>query len=82
MLERVAGSAGATDTAIGALPRPEDLNVKGLNISPAALKELLRVDQSQWRQEVGEFRKYLAKFGARVPAALTQNLDSVEKALG
>ena len=38
MLERVAGTAGATDTAIGALPRPEDLNVKGLNITPAALR--------------------------------------------
>ena len=82
MLERVAGTAGAQDTAIGALPRPEDLNVKGLHISPEALKELLHVDQAQWRTEVGEFRKYLAQFGSRVPAALTQNLDGVEKALG
>jgi phosphoenolpyruvate carboxykinase (GTP) len=81
MLERVAGTAGATDTAIGSLPRPEDLNLKGLNIAPAALQELLHVDKTQWRTEVGEFRKYLAQFGSRLPAALTQNLDSVEKAL-
>jgi phosphoenolpyruvate carboxykinase (GTP) len=81
MLERVAGTAGATDTAIGALPRPQDLNVKGLDIAPAALNELLRVDPAQWRSEVGEFRKYLAQYGSRVPAALTQNLDVVEKAL-
>jgi phosphoenolpyruvate carboxykinase (GTP) len=81
MLERVAGTAGATDTAIGALPRPEDLNVTGLDITPAALKELLNVDQAQWRNEVGEFRKYLAQFGSRLPPVLTQNLDSVEKAL-
>jgi phosphoenolpyruvate carboxykinase (GTP) len=82
MLERVAGTAGAQDTAIGALPRPEDLNLKGLHITPEALKELLHVDTAQWRTEVGEFRKYLAQFGARLPAALTQNLDAVEKALG
>jgi phosphoenolpyruvate carboxykinase (GTP) len=81
MLERVAGTAGATDTAIGALPRAQDLNVKGLDISSGALEELLRVDQAQWRHEVAEFRKYLAQFGTRVPAALTQNLDAVEKAL-
>jgi phosphoenolpyruvate carboxykinase (GTP) len=81
MLERVAGTAGATDTPIGSLPRPEDLNVQGLNINPAALTELLHVDHAQWRSEVREFRKYLAKFGARVPAALTQNLDSVERSL-
>jgi phosphoenolpyruvate carboxykinase (GTP) len=81
MLERVAGSAGATDTAIGALPRPQDLNVKGLDITPEALEELLHVDPTQWRHEVGEFRKYLTQFGSRLPAALVQNLDSVEKAL-
>ncbi|HTC54465.1 MAG TPA: phosphoenolpyruvate carboxykinase (GTP) [Steroidobacteraceae bacterium] len=81
MLERVAGTAGAADTPIGALPRAEDLNIAGLNITTAALKELLNVDHAQWRNEVGEFRKYLAKFGSRVPAALTQNLDQVEQAL-
>jgi phosphoenolpyruvate carboxykinase (GTP) len=82
MLERVAGTTGATDTAIGALPRPQDLNVQGLDIAPAALAELLRVDPAQWRKEVGEFRTYLGQYGARLPAVLTQNLDTVEKALG
>jgi phosphoenolpyruvate carboxykinase (GTP) len=81
MLERVAGTAGATDTAIGALPRPQDLNVAGLDIAPAALSELLRVDHAQWRKEVADFRKYLTQFGARVPPLLTQNLDTVEQAL-
>ena len=81
MLERVAGTAGATETAIGSLPRPQDLNVKGLDITPAALEELLRVDAAQWRHEVGEFRTYLAQYGSRLPAALTQNLDRVAKAL-
>jgi phosphoenolpyruvate carboxykinase (GTP) len=56
--------------------------VKGLNIAPAALDELLRVDPAQWRKEVGEFRKYLGQYGPRLPAVLTQNLDKVEKALG
>jgi phosphoenolpyruvate carboxykinase (GTP) len=82
MLERVAGTAGADDTAIGSLPRPQDLNVKGLDIRADALKELLHVDPTQWRKEVGEIRAYLAQYGARLPAALTQNLDSVERALG
>ncbi len=81
MLDRVAGTAGATDTAIGALPRPQDLNVKGLDIAPEALDELLKVDHAQWRKEVGEFRKYLGQFGARLPQVLSQNLDTVEKAL-
>ena len=82
MLERVAATAGATDTAIGSLPRPQDLNLNGLDIAPEALNELLNVDHAQWRTEVEEFRKYLTQYGSRLPAALTQNLDTVEKALG
>ena len=78
----VGGTSGATDMAIGALPRPQDLNLKGLDITPAALDELLRVDPAQWRKEVGELRKYLGQYGSRLPPALTQNLDTVEKALG
>jgi phosphoenolpyruvate carboxykinase (GTP) len=81
MLERVAGTAGADDTAIGALPRPQDLNVSGLDIAPAALTELLRVDPAQWRKEVADIRKYLTQYGARLPQVLSQNLDAVEKAL-
>src|SRR3984885_1056614 len=82
MLERVTASAGATDAAIGSLPRPQDLNLKGLDIAPEALNELLNVDHAQWRTEVDVCRKYLTKDGSRLPAALTQNLDKVEKALG
>ena len=37
---------------------------------------------TQWRREVGEFRKYLGQYGSRLPAVLTQNLDTLEKALG
>jgi phosphoenolpyruvate carboxykinase (GTP) len=81
MLERVAGTAGANDTAIGALPRAQDLNVTGLDITPAALEELLKVDHALWRKEVGDIRKYLTQYGTRLPQALTQNLDQVEKAL-
>ena len=56
--------------------------MQGLDITPAALEELLRVDPAQWRRELGEFRKYLGQYGSRLPTVLTQNLDTVEKALG
>jgi len=82
MLERAAGRAGATQTAIGSLPRPEDLNLAGLNVAAADVQELLRVDQAAWRSEVGEFRKYLAQYGSRLPAKLTEQLDGVERRLG
>jgi phosphoenolpyruvate carboxykinase (GTP) len=82
MLERCAGRAGATETAIGNLPRPADLNTQDLGLAPGALESLLTVDSALWRREVGEIRKYLSKYGERLPAALTRELDGIEQRLG
>jgi phosphoenolpyruvate carboxykinase (GTP) len=82
MLERCAGRGGATETAIGNLPRPQDLNTQGLALAPQALQQLLSVDPALWRKELAEIRAYLGKFGARVPAALLEALRSTEQRLG
>jgi phosphoenolpyruvate carboxykinase (GTP) len=81
MLDRCAGTASATESPIGFLPRPEDLNTKGLNIDPQALQSLLTVDPALWRKEVADMRAYLQQYGARVPAQLLKELDNVEKRL-
>jgi phosphoenolpyruvate carboxykinase (GTP) len=82
MLERCAGRAGATETAIGNLPRPADLNTQDLSLAPGALESLLTVDPALWRREVGEIRAYLSKYGARLPPALLRELDTTEQRLG
>ena len=82
MLERCAGRGGATETAIGNLPRPQDLNTQGLSLAPQAVQQLLSVDPALWRKELAEIRDYLGKFGARVPAALLEELRSMQQRLG
>ena len=82
MLDRCAGRAEANDTAIGFLPRPQDLNVKGLGINPDVLQELLSVKPDAWRKELKDIRTYLEEYGARTPKALYAELDGVEKRLG
>jgi phosphoenolpyruvate carboxykinase (GTP) len=81
MLDRVAGRAGAQETAIGNLPRAADLNVSGLDITPAVLDELLSVKQDAWRKEVADIRAYLGEYGSRTPQAMYNELDGVEKRL-
>jgi phosphoenolpyruvate carboxykinase (GTP) len=82
MLERCAGRAQAQDTAIGYLPRPQDVNTAGLTIDPAVLEELLSVKPEAWRKEVGEIRHYLHEFGSRTPGTLYTELEEVEERLG
>ena len=82
MLKRCAGQVSAVESPIGNLPRPEDLNTKGLNVSADALKALLTVEPSQWRKEVADMRGYMEKYGNRVPAEMVAELNGVEKRLG
>jgi phosphoenolpyruvate carboxykinase (GTP) len=81
MLKRCAGDVGAIETPIGYLPKPRDLNLKGLTLDPAVLKELTSIDRAVWRNEMGELKAYLGEFGARMPQQLLGELAAVERRL-
>jgi phosphoenolpyruvate carboxykinase (GTP) len=82
MLERCAGRLNAQDSPIGLMPRPEDLNVAGLDVDPAVLKELTTVPPAALRREVADIRAYLQGYGAATPGALYTELDEVDRRLG
>jgi phosphoenolpyruvate carboxykinase (GTP) len=81
MLERAAGTATAVSTPIGNLPRAEDLNTEGLDVTPEALRALLSVDPALWSKEIGDVRSYMQTFGSRLPKELAAQLDAIEAAL-
>ncbi len=81
MLKRVNGAASGQNTAIGILPRAEELNTDGLDLDAATLNELLRVDTPGWRAEVGAIADYLEEFGARTPQRLFDELDKTARQL-
>jgi phosphoenolpyruvate carboxykinase (GTP) len=81
ILGRCAGKVQANETAIGNLPRPQDLNTRGLDISSTDLQALLSVEPELWKKEVADIRTYLATYGKRLPAELLKQLDTVEAKL-
>ncbi len=81
MLKRVQGTVGAVDTPIGRLPATADLNTDGLDLSPAALEQLLAVDRRGWLDEVGAIGEYLNEFGGRAPDQLLSELRRIVAAL-
>jgi phosphoenolpyruvate carboxykinase (GTP) len=82
MIDRCTGKVGATDAAIGRLPRAQDLDTRGLDVGQEALAALLTIDPALWRKEVTEFREYLGKYGSRLPKALLEELQTTEAGLG
>jgi len=81
IVERCAGTAEAQVTPIGLLPRAQDLNVLGLDLSTDALSALLAVDQAGWQAEATAIAEYLDSFGERTPRALYEELDRTAQAL-
>src|SRR5215204_1831068 len=52
IFRRLDGDVGAHETVVGNVPRPEDLETDGLDISDEQLAELLRVDEDGVREEL------------------------------
>ncbi len=76
IIDRCKGAADARESVIGDLPRPSDLDTAGLDVSAAALEELLAVRAPAWQTEFEAVGAFLAEFGSHVPAALHAELDA------
>lgn len=82
IIDRCSGKAGAQETAIGNLPREEDLNLAGLDLAPGVLAQLLSVQAEEWRTEAADIEQYLDEYGTRTPAALRAQAQALRARLG
>ncbi len=82
IIDRCSGKASSQETAIGNLPRPEDLNLAGLDLAPGVLAQLLSVHTEVWRTEATDIEKYLDEYGSRTPAALRAQAQALRARLG
>ena len=82
VFERCDDAGDAVESPIGYLPGPAGIPLDGLDVAPAALAELLRVDPDEWRVEVPSIEEYFATFGDHLPATLGDELTGLDKRLG
>ena len=82
MCERIDGTVGAIETPIGLMPKEGDLDLAGLAIPAADLKELLRVDADAWKAELSDIERHFSQFGDRFPERLRKQLSDLKKCLG
>jgi phosphoenolpyruvate carboxykinase (GTP) len=82
MCDRVSGKIDARDTAIGLLPKDEDLDLTGLSIPPQNLTELMRVDPAAFKAEVPDMQQHFKQFGDRLPKRLDAQFKAFVERLG
>jgi phosphoenolpyruvate carboxykinase (GTP) len=81
VFERTAGQGEAEETPIGLVPTAGAIPTEGLGLSDDDMEELLRVDRDEWRNELPSIAEHYAQFGDRLPGALRDQLDALEKRL-
>jgi len=84
ILKRAFDEIDAVETPIGYMPRPEDINIEGLDLDLDTMKDLLSVDVKYWKEDVENIKQFYAKFDEfnTLPQELRDQLAALEKRLG
>lgn len=75
IIDRCDGKADATETAIGFVPKAEDIDLTDLDMDKATLESILTVDAETWKKEADEIAEHYKKFGDKLPKELREQLD-------
>lgn len=81
IFQRVRGEVDARETAIGLLPRVDDIDLSGLTLERDQLATLTEVQVEGWLSEIERIREHYERFGDRLPSALSDELTALERAL-
>ena len=74
-IKRVVGEVDAEPGISGQLPKREDLNLDGLDLSDDQLDQLFALDPKAWGAEADLTQQYFAQFGERLPPEMTNQLS-------
>lgn len=78
IIDRCEGKADATETAIGYVPKPEDIDLTDLDMDMDTLKSILKVDKDVWEKEAAEIEEHYKKFGDKLPHELKEQLENLK----
>ncbi len=83
ILKRCEGKTDAVETPIGYVPKPEDINMEGLEdqVSKDTLQQILTIDNGQWKKEAEGIEEFYKKFGNKLPKELSNELSGLKARL-
>lgn len=78
ILDRCAGKVDADEVAIGYVPKPEDIDLTGLEDENVDIKGLLAIDKKVWLEDVANIEEYFAQFGDKLPKEMADELAKLK----
>jgi phosphoenolpyruvate carboxykinase (GTP) len=81
-IERIEGTAAATETAIGYVPSADQLDLEGLDAPLEDVEAALTVDIEEWKAEIPLIEEWFARIGDTLPTAMHDELEALKLRLG
>jgi phosphoenolpyruvate carboxykinase (GTP) len=79
MMDRIHGEAGAEESAVGLLPKAEDLDLTNLDLPGGTLEKLFEINPEEWQAEVEDMEKFYAELGEKLPGELREQLKKLKE---
>jgi phosphoenolpyruvate carboxykinase (GTP) len=81
-IERITGTAAATETAIGYVPTADQLDLEGLDAPLADIEAALAVDPEEWKAEIPLIEEWFEVIGDKLPSSMRDELEALKLRLG
>lgn len=78
VVDRLEGKAEGVESPIGLLPKPEEINTDGLDLTDEQLATALAFDKASWEKELPLVEEWFGKFGDELPGELRAELDGLK----
>jgi phosphoenolpyruvate carboxykinase (GTP) len=81
MFRRCDGQAEAEESLLGLVPAEGQIDIEGIDVNERGMRELHAVDPEALRDQVPQMRQHFAQFGDRLPQAIHDQMEALEKRL-
>ncbi len=75
IVRRVRGQAGALESPLGWVPRFEDLDWTGSNLTEDTFARLVAIDTAAWELELARHAEWFGQLGTKLPRELALKLE-------
>ncbi|MGH2994103.1 MAG: phosphoenolpyruvate carboxykinase (GTP), partial [Solirubrobacterales bacterium] len=82
IFRRCDGEAEASETPIGLVPPPGEIDTEGLDIPDERMRALLSVDTEAFAAQLPQTEEHLARFSDSLPGELRSQLEALRRRLG